>query len=368
MAEEISPLEIEIRRLIALAGPMPVAEYMGLCLSHPRYGYYVTRDPIGAEGDFITAPEISQMFGELIGVWMASVWEQMRSPENVRVIELGPGRGTLMVDALRAAKVVRGFLPAIVLHFVEISPRLRQAQQQQLEQLKVPAMWHHSLADVPAGPSIIIANEFFDALPVHQAVKRAGQWHERVVNVTSGGSLAFALARNALPQFETTLPRALRQAQEGSIFEWRSDVAALELANRVLKNGAALVLDYGHSRSAMGDTLQAVHSHAYADPLQASGQVDLTAHVDFQALAQLAEGIGTRVQGPIPQRDFLFNLGIHARAATLKAKATEDQALAIDLAMSRLITAGPRGMGELFKALATSDPKLGPLAGFERPK
>src|SRR5580692_827905 len=154
MAEEPTPLEAEIRRLIGVAGPMPVADYMRICLTHPRFGYYTTRDPIGARGDFITAPEISQMFGELIGLWMAAVWRQMGAPENVRIVELGPGRGTLMVDALRAAKVVDGFRSALVVHLVEISPALQQVQQRALEGLDVPILWHNSIDGVPAGPSI----------------------------------------------------------------------------------------------------------------------------------------------------------------------------------------------------------------------
>src|SRR6202044_2679438 len=171
MADEFSPLEREIRRLIGVAGPMPIAEYMRLCLTHPQHGYYVNRDPFGSGGDFVTSPEISQMFGELIGLWMGSVWQQMGAPENVRIVELGPGRGTLMADALRAAKTVRNFYTAIVLHLVEISPKLQALQQQKLEILGEPVLWHQSLTDVPAGPAIIIANEFVDALPVHQAVK-----------------------------------------------------------------------------------------------------------------------------------------------------------------------------------------------------
>src|SRR5579863_393263 len=158
MADERSPLENEIRRLIVAAGPMPVADYMRLCLTHPQYGYYVTGDPIGAAGDFIPAPEISQMFGELIGLWMASVWKQMGSPENVRIVELGPGRGTLMIDALRAAKVVRDFHAAIVVHLVEISPVLQRLQQERMETLGLPVLWHASLDDVPTGPSIVVAN------------------------------------------------------------------------------------------------------------------------------------------------------------------------------------------------------------------
>ena len=189
MADDDAPLESEIRRLIAVAGPMPVADYMRLCLSHPQHGYYINRDPLGARGDFITAPEISQMFGELIGMWLAAVWQQMGAPENVRLIELGPGRGTLMLDALRAARVVKGFREAIVLHLVEISPALQKLQQQRLEALDVPALWHATLEDVPGGPSLIIANEFIDALPVHQAVKQADGWHERVVEIGADGNL-----------------------------------------------------------------------------------------------------------------------------------------------------------------------------------
>jgi len=368
MVDAHPPLANEIRRLIAVAGPMPVAEYMRLCLTHPHYGYYLTRDPIGAEGDFVTAPEISQMFGELIGLWMAAVWQQMGEPENVRIIELGPGHGTLMADALRAAKVIPDFLAAVVLHFVEISPKLQAVQRQRLEAFKLPITWHATLGEVPGGPSIIIANEFIDALPVHQAIRQADGWYERVVDVGAFGNFVFGLAQDPLSSFETTLPYALRQAPIGTIWEWRSDAVALELGRHVRTDGAALVLDYGHGRSAPGDTLQAVAGHSFTDPLQAPGQADLTAHVDFEALAFTAESIGAQSYGPVPQRDFLFNLGIHKRAEALKSKVSRDKAIEIDLALSRLITGGPRGMGELFKALAVAAPKLGPLPGFAAAK
>jgi NADH dehydrogenase [ubiquinone] 1 alpha subcomplex assembly factor 7 len=364
---EVSPLEKEIRRLIAAAGPMPVAEYMRLCLTHPQHGYYVTRDPFGAGGDFITAPEISQMFGELIGVWLAAVWARMGAPENVRVIELGPGRGTLMIDALRAARVVKGFREAIVLHLVEISPALQKLQQQRLEALDVPILWHTTLDDVPGGPSLIVANEFIDALPIHQAVKHPDGWRERAVEIGPDGKFRFGLVRETMPHFDTGLPRALRQSPSDSIFEWRADSIALELGRRTRRDGAALILDYGHIKYALGDTLQAVAGHAYADPLRAPGEADLTAHVDFEALAQSAESIGGCIHGPILQRDFLLRLGIEQRAAALKAAATRDKALEIDLALSRLTASGAQGMGELFKALAIADPKLGALPGFETP-
>ena len=320
MADEPSPLETEIRRLIAVAGPMPVAEYMRLCLTHPQYGYYLTHDPIGADGDFITAPEISQMFGELIGLWMASVWQQMGAPENVRVVELGPGRGTLMVDALRAARVVKDFRTAAVVHLVEISPALQRVQQRRLQGSRRADLVAPALDDVPGGPTIIVANEFIDALPIHQAVKRAGGWHERVVEIAPDGRLVFGVARDPLPHFDATLPRALRQSPEGSIFEWRSDAWRLSSDGACAQSGGCSMLDYGHAHQGLGETLQAVAGHAFADPLRAPGKVDLTAHVDFAALAQSAETIGARVHGPVSQRDFLLRLGIDERAAALKAQ------------------------------------------------
>jgi len=365
MADVRPPLEAEIRRLIGIAGPMPLADYMRLCLTHPQHGYYVTHDPIGATGDFITAPEISQMFGELIGVWMAAVWQQMGAPENVRVVELGPGRGTLMIDALRAAKTARNFYTAIVLHLVEISPKLRAEQQRRFEGLGEPVLWHPSLTDVPAGPAIIVANEFIDALPVHQAVKQADGWHERVVEIAPDGQFAVGMARDPLPHFETTLPHELRQSPEGSIYEWRSDAIALELGRRARTEGVALVIDYGHVQQGLGQTLQAVAGHSYTDPLHSPGEADLTAHVDFSTLTNRAEIIGGRVHGPLSQRDFLHRLGIDKRAAMLKAQATDDQAAAIDKALARLTETGPKGMGELFKVLAIADPKFGVLPGFE---
>ena len=365
MAEAATELEQEIRRLIAVAGPMPIAEYMRLCLTHPQHGYYITGDPIGAGGDFITAPEVSQMFGELIGLWMAAVWQQMGAPENVRVVELGPGRGTLIADALRAAKVVKDFYAAVVLHLVEIGPRLRALQQRRLESLDVPTLWHPSLADVPGGPIIIVANEFVDAVPIHQSVKQADGWHERVVEIATDGRLAFGVAADPLPHFEATLPRDLRQCPAGSIYEWRPDAVAFEVGRRVRNDGAALIIDYGHARQGLGETLQAVAGHSFADPLRAPGLADLSAHVDFAALAQGAEIIGGRVHGPVSQRDFLRRLGIEQRAAALKGRATRDQAAEIDQALTRLTAQGPKGMGELFKVLAISDPRLNPLPGFE---
>jgi NADH dehydrogenase [ubiquinone] 1 alpha subcomplex assembly factor 7 len=366
MSEDLLPLASEIRRLIAVAGPMPVAQYMTLCLTHPAHGYYVTRDPFGTAGDFTTAPEISQMFGELVGLWAASVWHAMGAPENVRLIELGPGRGTMMLDALRAAQVVPGFRRAIVLHLVEISPVLQQRQRQTLAALDAPVHWHDSLVDVPAGPAIILANEFFDALPVHQAVKKEDGWHERVIEINGVGNFAFAVAADPLRGFGTLLPRAVRESPPGAIFEWRSDQVGLEIGRRVVQQGgAALVIDYGHVASATGETLQAVGRHNFADVLVAPGAVDLTAHVDFQALADQAESMGARIHGPIEQRELLRRLGIEARAKGLKALTPPDKAAEIDAALARLTADGGTGMGTLFKAIVIADPKLATYPGFD---
>jgi NADH dehydrogenase [ubiquinone] 1 alpha subcomplex assembly factor 7 len=361
----VSPIEAEIRQLIAVAGPMPVARYMALCLSHPTHGYYMRRDPFGVRGDFTTAPEITQMFGELIGLWAASVWRHMDSPAAIHLVELGPGRGTMMRDALRAAQVMPGFIAAAEIHLVEISPVLTQLQRETLAGLDVPMRWHQSLDDVPDGPLIIVANEFFDVLPVHQAMKQADGWHERVIEIDPSGKFVFGLASAPIPHFERVLPPAMRAAPVESLFEWRSDHVALEIGRRVSRfNGAALAIDYGHARSQPGDTLQAVGAHSFADPLASPGSLDLTAHVDFQALAEAAESMGARVHGPVTQGEFLRRLGIETRAAALKASTTAANAVEMDMALARLTNDDRAAMGRLFKVIAFANAKLGPLPGF----
>jgi NADH dehydrogenase [ubiquinone] 1 alpha subcomplex assembly factor 7 len=367
MMDKPSPLEAEIRRRIAAAGPMPVGEYMALCLGDPQHGYYITRDPLGARGDFITAPEVSQMFGELIGLWMAAVWKKMGAPESVHVVELGPGRGTLMKDALRALQVMPGFREAITLHLIEISPALRAQQQRTLQGPTTPVSWHASLEDVPKGPAIIIANEFFDALPVQQAVKGEHGWHERRIEIDPAGNLAFTVAADPIPHFQMLLPPVLREVSAGSVFEWRDDIVAMEIGRRIARDGgAALVIDYGHIESDIGDTLQAVGQHAYADPLTAAGNIDLTAHVDFQALARAVEAMGAEGYGPIEQGEFLRRLGIETRAATLKGKASPAAAADIESALVRLTGYGRTSMGTLFKAAAFAHRSLGVLPAFDR--
>jgi len=359
-----SPIENEIRRRIATAGPMPVAEYMALCLLDREHGYYTTRDPLGPRGDFTTAPEVSQMFGELIGLWAAAVWTQMEAPENVRLIELGPGRGTMMNDVLRAVQIVPEFHSAIVVHLVEISPTLQSQQQKTLEGAGVTVFWHTKLADVPAGPAIIFANEFFDALPVNQAIKTERGWHERRIQVDANDHLAFTIAPEPLPFFQTLLPAHFNAARAGAIFEWRGDTEAMEVGRRVADDrGVALVIDYGHLESGIGETFQAVGQHAYADPLTAPGALDLTAHVDFQALARAIEAMGAKGFGPVEQSQFLRRLGIEQRAASLKAKAA--RADDIDQTLARLIGRDRTAMGELFKVAAFVHPSIAAPPGFE---
>jgi len=363
---ELIPLEAEIRRRIESIGSLPITQFMALCLTHPAHGYYSRQVPIGADGDFTTAPEISQMFGELIGLWAAAAWRAMGSPENVRLVELGPGRGTMMVDILRAAKVLPAFRAALVLHMVEVSPALERLQRQALVATDVPVYWHRSLEEVPDGPLIILANEFIDALPIHQAVMCADGWHERVIKVGDAGNLHFSIDRDPIPLFDEFLPAEMREAKIGEIFEWRADGVALEIGRRVAKSGGvALVLDYGHAKSALGDTLQAVSGHDFADPLLSPGLVDLTSHVDFQAFAEAAEGMGARVRGPITQASFLRRLGIAQRAAALKAGAPPSYASTIDAALGRLTNEDRTGMGRLIKVIALSGPKLDSLPGFE---
>jgi NADH dehydrogenase [ubiquinone] 1 alpha subcomplex assembly factor 7 len=357
-------LQAELKKLIASSGPMPVWRYMELCLTHPRYGYYVSRDPLGREGDFTTSPEISQMFGELLGLWAASVWRAMDSPETLRLIELGPGRGTMMADALRAMRVLPPLYQALHVDLVEINPVLREKQRATLSGVR-NVMWHDRLDDVPAGPSVIFANEYFDVLPVHQMVKREDGWHERTIEIGADGALAFGAAAGPMLRFEVLLPPLLRAAPVGAVFEWRPDTEIMKIAGRLRDSGgAALIIDYGHTRSDAGDTFQAIARHSFADPLQNPGLADVTAHVDFQALARGAEDVGARVHGPVSQGEFLKRLGIEQRAAALMAKAAPEVAADISGALRRLTEGGRGGMGAMFKVLAVSDPALETLAGF----
>ena len=361
---DYAPLELLIRQQIAATGPMPVARYMQLCLAHPEHGYYLKRDPLGREGDFITAPEVSQMFGELIGLWAASVWSAMGAPEQVKFIELGPGRGTMMADALRALRVLPPLYQSLTIHMVEVNPVLREKQRSTLSGVR-NITWHDSIDDVLDGPAVIFANEYFDVLPIHQMVKRETGWHERTVELDKNEKLVFGHMGEPTPRFEVLLPPLVREAPVGAIFEWRPDKEIMKIARRVREqDGAALIIDYGHLRSDAGDTFQAIARHSFTDPLRNPGQADVTAHVDFQALARAAEDLGARVHGPVTQGDFLKRLGIETRAATLMAKATPEVSADIDGALKRLTETGRGGMGSLFKVIGISQPDLVSLAGL----
>jgi len=342
----MTALAEDLAALIASEGPIPVDRYMALALSHPRHGYYMTRDPFGAAGDFITAPEISQVFGELMGVWAASAWDAMGRPEQVRMVEIGPGRGTLMADLLRMAKALPAFAAALDVHLVETSPLLMARQQATLA--AVPANWHRSLEGVPPGPTILIANEFLDALPIRQFVRADEGWRERLVGMRDG-ALAFGLSRDPVPP--GLVPEALRAAAPGTLVEicpaFASLAAALAARGAPL---AALFIDYGHDVSRGGETLQAVKAHRPVDPLAEPGEADLTAHVDFAAFAAAARSAGLAAGPVIPQRDMLFGLGLVARAERL-ASARPEAIETLRAGVERLIDPAPTGMGALFKAI-----------------
>jgi NADH dehydrogenase [ubiquinone] 1 alpha subcomplex assembly factor 7 len=369
----VTPLAALLRRRIAESGALTLADYMGEALAHPEHGYYAIRDPLGAAGDFTTAPEISQVFGELIGAWCVEVWRAMGAPNPIRLVELGPGRGTLVADAGRTwRRIAPEFVAATRLHLVETSPVLRARQRETLATATMPPAWHAMLAEVPGGPTILLANEFFDALPLRQYVRRGGGWRERLVGmavVDEGFAFVDGLIidpADALEAGREDLHQRLAAAAEGEIVELCPTAESLtaDIGARLLDHGgAALIVDYGPARSALGDTLQAVRGHRYADPLAAPGGADLSHHVDFQRLRAAAERRGARVWGPIPQGLLLGRLGFAARAEALVTAASSAQrAEAIRGAIRRLVH--PGRMGLLFKALAIAHPSLPAPPGF----
>ncbi|NQW12021.1 MAG: SAM-dependent methyltransferase [Alphaproteobacteria bacterium] len=329
---------------------------MADALMHPDHGYYATRDPFGRDGDFVTAPEISQMFGELIGLWAAVVWQNLGAPGTIHLVELGPGRGTLMSDALRAARQMPGFRESLTPHLVEMSPVLRARQQQRLA--GEAAVWHTDLATVPDGPAIVIANEFFDALPIAQLVRDGGLWRERRVALDpDSGGLVWTLTPGPSPHAALLAPDVARAAPDDAVAEVSppSLGVARSIADRVMASGgAALVIDYGHEASAAGDSLQAVKDHAYADVLGTLGEADLTAHVDFAALARVVTEAGAVAHGPVDQGVFLRRLGIEARAERLMRDADTATRGDVRAALRRLIEPGE--MGTLFKVVAWTAP------------
>jgi NADH dehydrogenase [ubiquinone] 1 alpha subcomplex assembly factor 7 len=367
----MTPLESLLRRRLRLTGPMTVAAYMREALLHPEHGYYRRQPALGAAGDFVTAPEISQMFGELLGLWCLDYWERMGAPDPFLLAELGPGRGTLIADALRATRLRPAFHKALRLHLVEASAVLQARQREALApfaDLIAPPQWHDALAEAPEAPLLLLANEFFDALPVHQFERTSEGWHERVVVESRiDGPLAFALASPG-PQFGLLDTRTREEAPVGKLVEISPAGLAVagEIGRRLVsRGGAALLVDYGYGKG-KGWSLQAVRGQARIEnPLVEPGLVDLSAHVDFAALGRAAAERGARTHGPIGQGTFLEALGIRLRAQRLMRDADAAGRAAVERALARLLD--PQEMGTLFQALALTAPDGPAPAGFPAP-
>ena len=354
-------LRDRLAREIALTGPMTVADYVTRCLHDPQGGYYATRPSIGATGDFITAPMISQMFGELIGLWAVELWERLGAPERVRLVEVGPGDGTLMADALRAARLAPEFLRALDLVLIEPSPPLREAQARMLAESDVHPRWVASLDRIETdAPVILIANEVLDCLPARQFVKTEDGWAERCVGVTDDGGLTFGLKAITggfkRPGFEVEPGQTVEISDQQAMFG--REAAALVKA----ASGAALLIDYGRARPEPGDTLQALRRHQKVDPLESPGEADLTQWADFPTVLEAAVHAGADVTGTMGQGEFLERLGIEPRADRLK-EGRPDAAAIIDRQLTRL-TADDQ-MGTLFKVCAIFSPRTLVVPGFE---
>lgn len=344
-------LRQKIARLIEENGPLSIADYMAICLYDPEGGYYMKREPFGLAGDFTTAPEVSQIFGELVAVWLYSTWRSMGAPSPLTFAEIGPGRGTMMKDMLRVlGRIDPGFAARAQLVLVETSPRLRDVQRATLGEDAGRIEWHSAVASLPAEPLLIVGNELFDAVPIRQYVKMEGRWRERAVGLDGAGDLAFVAAAGTLDP--ALLPPDAASATDGAIAEAAPARTALmdAIAERIsMHGGAGLFIDYGYLQPALGDTLQALSGHAYADALAEPGRADLTAHVDFFSLAQAAKAHGLDAH-LATQGEFLLGTGLIERAGSLGAKA--DAATRERLREEAERLAGADGMGKLFKVLA----------------
>ncbi|WP_029660746.1 class I SAM-dependent methyltransferase [Aliihoeflea sp. 2WW] len=334
-------LKQRITELIAETGPIPVSQYMALCLFDPADGYYTTREPFGAKGDFTTAPEISQMFGELAAVWLASAWQAAGAPQDAILAEIGPGRGTLARDMLRTlARIAPDLTRRVAL--IETSPRLTAIQKETLG--ATSATWHRDIGELPGAPLFIVGNELFDAIPIRQFVKTPQGWRERCVGLDADGALTFVAGPG-------TTDAALPDAPNGAIFEIAPARNALmqEIAERIARDGGAgLFIDYGHLQTGVGDTLQAMRAHAHVDVLATPGEADLTSHVDFAALGAAA-GAGRLETRAMTQARFLLGMGLLERAGQLGAGGDAGLRERLRGEVERL--AGPDEMGELFKVL-----------------
>jgi NADH dehydrogenase [ubiquinone] 1 alpha subcomplex assembly factor 7 len=347
----LTPLGQRLVALITAEGPIGVDRFMAAALGDPEHGYYMTRDPFGLRGDFTTAPEISPIFGEIIGAWLAEQWRQMAAPPETLLIELGPGRGTLAADIVRAAAVLPAWRRALRLHLVETSPVLRQIQAATLAEAHpdLAVTWHATIDTVPAGPFLLVANEFFDALPIRQWIGTDGRWAERRIGLNADGALAFVID-------DATTDEPAFFCDADGIFETCPLGCALASAigRRLVRDrGNALVIDYGHRARAVGETLQAVQRHRYTSVLDAPGEADLTAHVDFAALGASFRAAGASVWGPVSQRDFLIANGALLRLTTLERR---NAVAGLHSGVDRLLD--PQGMGTLFQVTAATSPGL----------
>jgi SAM-dependent MidA family methyltransferase len=356
-----TPLGEKIKAIIQVNGPMSITDYFALCLADPDYGYYKTRDPFGRGGDFVTAPEVSQLFGEMIGVFLVEAWQKHLTPRrDVRIVEIGPGRGTMMADILRTVAQIAPELYEIAsVHMVETSPTLRDIQTKTLADHAAKVTWHDTFDAIPPGFLLLAANEFFDAVPIRQFVKMSNGFRERLVGLDADDDLAFAAGMAGVDP--RLLPEGHRDAPMGAVAEVAPARAAImqALCERLFASGGtALIIDYGHLQSGFGDTLQAVHQHAYDPPLAHPGEADLTSHVDFATLAEIAKHCSVHVNGMMAQGDFLMQLGLGERAGALGAGKDSARQQEIVTAVQRLAGDGPHEMGDLFKALAISSPQV----------
>jgi NADH dehydrogenase [ubiquinone] 1 alpha subcomplex assembly factor 7 len=365
-ARRDTPLALKLKDRIRRGGPIAVDRYLEACLHDPQHGYYVKRPAIGAGGDFITAPEISQMFGELIGLWCVVVWQQMGAPGAFNLIEFGPGRGTLMRDALRAMRVRPEVLAAVRVVLLDCSEPLTVLQRQALAGIDVPFSTPGKLyrADDPQLPAIIIGNEFIDTEPIEQFVRTSNSWDWRRVGLDDRGELAFTTTPDCPAGVVDDLGRRFPMGRPGDIGELYAFDHDFRVALGEPSHMAALFLDYGHLRSTPGDTLQAVRNHAYEHPLTSPGEADITAQVDFQQVAEALASSGRAIDGPVTQAEFLGRLGIIERASKLMA-ANPDKAGEIEIGVARLMS--PGGMGGRFKAIGVRSEGLPPLPGLELP-
>ncbi|XP_047310796.1 protein arginine methyltransferase NDUFAF7, mitochondrial [Impatiens glandulifera] len=385
-------------------GPISMAEYMEEVLTNPKHGFYINRDVFGKEGDFITSPEVSQMFGEMIGVWTMCLWEQMGRPNRVNLIELGPGRGTLMVDLIRGTTKCKAFIESLHIHMVECSPTLQKLQFDNLKCQEEansaedaskritctlsgsPISWHTTLEQVPAGvPTIIIAHEFYDALPVHQFQRAARGWNEKMVDVAEDSSLQFVLSRQHTPatlflmkRFNWTTPEEIAKLNQIEICP-----KAMELTQTIAERigsdgGGALIIDYGLN-GVISDSLQAIRKHKFVNILDDPGSADLSAYVDFASIRHAAEEVSedVSVHGPMTQSQFLGSLGINFRVESLMENCTDEQVESLRTGYWRLVGEGeapfwegeddqtPIGMGTRYLAMAIVNKKQGNPVPFQ---